>query len=129
LDGNDRVDINASGALSGQITFPDLSFITNSLIELPDNLPDADKLIANSCVVPSRQQEGKFIITGSGGLPERPGDIAISPYPTGAVRAVPEGEVSSQTTTNSWKPGSKITEPQGVYQLANGQLVLSRECP
>ncbi|UBF25599.1 hypothetical protein K9N68_29180 [Kovacikia minuta CCNUW1] len=27
-----------------------------------------------------------------------------------------------------WKPGDPIVEPQGVYQLPNGQLVMSREC-
>ena len=125
LNGNNRVDINASGAVSGIITLPDLSFIPNSLIDLPENLIDTDNLIANSCVVPNRQKAGTFVITGSGGLPTRPGDASMSSYSTGTVRAVPDKPASSR----SWQPGNPIIEPQGIYRLSNGQLVLSRECP
>ena len=125
LDGNNRVDINASGAVSGIITSPDLSFIRNSLIDLPENLIDIENLIANSCVVPNRQKAGTFVITGSGGLPTRPGDASMSSYSTGTVRAIPDKSASSQ----SWQPGNPIIEPQSVYRLSNGKLVLSRECP
>ncbi len=59
LDGNNRVDINASGAVSGVITLPDTSFIQNSLSELPENPIDTSNLIANSCIArSSRQQQG-----------------------------------------------------------------------
>jgi filamentous hemagglutinin family protein len=124
LNGNNRVDINASGAISGIITSPDLSFIRNSLIDLPENLIDIENLIANSCVVPNRQKAGTFVITGSGGLPTRPGDASMSSYSTGTVRAIPDKSASSQ----SWQPGNPIIEPQSVYRLSNGKLVLSREC-
>ncbi|MUG93953.1 hypothetical protein F7734_16725 [Scytonema sp. UIC 10036] len=44
-----------------------------------------------------------------------------------------EGEsTKSPTATTSrrpWKVGDPIVEAQGVYRLANGELVLSRECP
>ena len=125
LDGNNRFDINASGAVSGIVTSPDLSFIRNSLIDLPENLIDIENLIANSCVVPNRQKAGTFVITGSGGLPTRPGDASMSSYSTGTVRAIPDKSASSQ----SWQPGNPIIEPQSVYRLSNGKLVLSRECP
>jgi filamentous hemagglutinin family protein len=123
LDGNNRVDINASGAVGGVISLPDLTFIQNNLTELPANVINTEDLIANSCVVPNRQQAGTFIITGSGGLPVRPGDASISTYPTGEVRTVPNEESS-----RSWTIGDPIVEPQGVYRLPNGQLVMSREC-
>lgn len=124
LDNNGRVDINASGAISGTIILPDLSFIRNSLIELPENLIDTDSLIANSCVVPNRRQTGTFVITGAGGLPARPGDASASSYSTGTVRTIPDESSSSR----SWQPGDAIVEPQGVYRLPDGRLVLSREC-
>jgi filamentous hemagglutinin family protein len=123
LDNNDRVDINASGAISGTISLPDLNFIRNSLAELPENLIDIDRLIANSCVVPNRRQTGTFVITGSGGLPTRPGDASMSAYPTGTVRTVPD-----KPSSRSWQPGDPIIEPQGVYRLPDGRLVFSREC-
>ena len=124
LDGNNRVDVNASGAISGLIIVPDLNFIRNSLTELPQDIVDTDNLIANSCVVPNRSQTGTFIITGSGGLPVRPGDVSSSTYSTGEVRTL-EGKENSN---GSWQPENSIIEPQGVYRLPSGKLVLSREC-
>ena len=122
LEGNSRVDINATGAVSGVVDIPDVSFIQNSLTELPDNAIDTDELVANSCVVRSREQNGTFIITGSGGFSLRPGEAGISDYPTGKVRNVPN-------TESKWRSGEPIVEPQGLYRLTNGKLVLSRECP
>lgn len=130
LEGNNRVDVNASGQLaSGTINLPDVSFLQNSLTELPENLIDTTTLLANSCITSRDRQQGSFIITGSGNLPIRPGDASTSPYPTGTVRSVPK-DTNSNTlnTTPAWKLGDPIVEPQGVYRLANGQLVLSREC-
>ena len=123
LDLNSRADVNATGAVSsGSIAIPDVSFIQNSLTELPNNSIDTDELVANSCVVPTDDRnQGKFIITGGESLPVRPGDNLPSKYPTGTVRGVSEGN-------SSWQPGNPIIEPQGAYRLANGKLVLSREC-
>ncbi|NEO36599.1 MAG: filamentous hemagglutinin N-terminal domain-containing protein [Moorea sp. SIOASIH] len=123
LDNNNRVDINASAAIPGDIDIPNLDFIQNSLTELPDNLIDTDNLLANSCIVRTSEQEGKFIITGGGNLPTRPGDASVSRYPTGEVRTV-----TSQSASRPWQKGDPIVEATGVYQLPNGNLVMGREC-
>lgn len=124
LDGNNRVDVNASGAISGNIIgVPDISFIQNSLTELQNNPIDTNALIANSCIARTPKSEGNFIITGTGGLPYRPGEAVGSNYPTGDVQSVTNNGAAS-----SWKKGEPIVEPQGVYRLANGHLVMSREC-
>ncbi len=130
MDGNNSVDANASGPVSGVITLPDTSFIQNSLNELPQNLIDTSNLIANSCIArSSRQQQGSFKITGSGGLPSRPGDALMSTYTFGNVRSVSNANPSTNSTRRPWRKGDQIVEPQGVYRLSSGQLVLSRECP
>jgi filamentous hemagglutinin family protein len=122
LVNNSRADINATGAVSGSVTIPDVSSIQNSLTELANDSLKTDELVANSCVVPvGDRKEGKFIITGTQSLPLRPGDGIPSNFPTGEVRSVPEKQ-------SSWQPGDPIVEPQGAYRLANGKLVLSREC-
>ena len=36
------------------------------------------------------------VVTGGGGLPERPGDGTISPYPTGEVRSVAKSSSKSR---------------------------------
>jgi filamentous hemagglutinin family protein len=121
LEKNNRADVNATGNQPGVVSVPDVSFIQNSLTELPNNSINTDELVANSCVSPvGDRQQGKFIITGGQSLPVRPGDGIPSKYPTGEVRNVPEH--------SSWRSGDPIVEPQGAYRLANGKLVLSREC-
>jgi large exoprotein involved in heme utilization and adhesion len=110
---NDRIDVNASGQSTGAIAgIPDSTFLQNSLSELQQNAIDTNALLANSCIA-RNQQNGSFYLTGTGGLPTNPGDL--SAYPTGTIQP-------------TWKPGDTIVEPQGVYPLPNGQLVMSREC-
>jgi filamentous hemagglutinin family protein len=116
LDGNNRVDLNATGGVeSGQITVGDSSFIENSLTSLADTIIDTASLTAGSCIARTDESLGSFAITGSGGLPQRPGDSGISSYPTGTVRTAAESTTALQ-------------EPDGVYQLPDGRLVLSRAC-
>ncbi len=159
-DGNGRVDINASGTVAGVITLPDTSFIQNGLTSFSQVLVDSSKLLANSCIVRRNRETGStFFITGSGGLPYRPGDLPLAAFPMGEVRNVAADAVtdfgvsaqsndgtdkrssssassvsnplptSSASTPRPWKIGDPIVEPQGVYQLPNGELVMSRECP
>lgn len=128
FDGNDQVDLNASGqTASGRITTPDTSGVQNSLTPLAEASIDEGRLLANSCVVRDRQS-GRFIITGAGGLPYAPGNASLSPFPTGDVQPLPETTPEPQPQSRSWRPGDPIIEPQGLYELADGRLVLSREC-
>ncbi|EDX71351.1 hypothetical protein MC7420_1565 [Coleofasciculus chthonoplastes PCC 7420] len=123
LDHNQRVDINADAAIDGIITLPNLTFIENSLTNLPDNFIDTDNIIANSCMVRTNQPNGRFTITGAGNLPPRPGDFTMSPYPTGTVRMIP-----TESTTRPWQKGDPIVESTGVYRLPDGRLVMSQDC-
>ncbi|WP_443689871.1 two-partner secretion domain-containing protein [Nostoc mirabile] len=122
----EKSDITASSELgvSGitNINAPDTTSIQNSFTALSPNVIDTNTLIANSCISRSPKQEGTFFITGSGGLRNSPGDELISIYSTGEVRSV------NDKTSRTWKKGDRIVEPQGVYRLADGGLVLSREC-
>ncbi len=119
-DDNGRVDLDASGSVSsGSIQTPDTSFIQNSLADLTASGIDTENLLANSCIARS-ENGGTFLITGTGGLrPDRPGSAPVSPYPTDSVRA---------TTEAGWQPGDPIIEPQGVYRLPNGELVMMHDC-
>ncbi|MEO0406119.1 MAG: hypothetical protein AAF289_02085, partial [Cyanobacteria bacterium P01_A01_bin.135] len=120
FDDNRQVDLNAAGALApGIIATPDTSFIQNSLADLPENILIPDDLIANSCIARNEDGSSSFVITGGGGLPEQPGSTTAE-YATGDVQPIPDAE--------GWHPGAPIIEPQGVYQLPNGELVLSHSC-
>ena len=123
LDNNNRADINATGGVSGVVDIPDVSFLQNALTELDNNAINTEQLVANSCVVPNREQEGTFLITGRGGLATTPDDDSVSGFSTGDVQTIADRDTSYQ-----WQPGDRIIEPQGVYRLSDGRLVMSREC-
>ena len=132
LDSNNRVDLNATGTISsGIIIQPDTSFIQNSLTELPGNQIDTDNILASSCIVRRNQPtQGRFTITGAGGLPQRPGDVQMSSFPTIDIETLPSDSTASTTNPDRpWQKGDPIVEPQGVYKLPNGKLLMSRECP
>ncbi|MCW5313204.1 filamentous hemagglutinin N-terminal domain-containing protein [Nostoc sp. KVJ3] len=122
----EKSDITASSELGiagvTNINTPDNSSIQNSFTELSQNAIDTNALIANSCISRgTKRQENSFTITGSGALPtNRPG-VLVSTYPTGEVRGI-------KTISRPWKKGDPIIEPQGLYRLPNGQLILSRSC-
>ncbi len=118
---NNQVDINATGAVSGIIFIPDVSFIQNQI--------NTDSILANSCIVRRNQRaRGSFTVTGTGGLPQRPGDAQTSSFPTVDVETLPRDGTTNTKPNRAWQNGDPIIEPQGVYRLPNGKLVLSQEC-
>jgi filamentous hemagglutinin family protein len=120
---NGQVDINASGAVSGVISFPDSSYVQNSLNPLNQNVIDPNQLIAKTCIRRDRNAQGSLYVLGAGGLPDRPGEIRATQYPTGDVR-----DLSPLIADKAWQRGDPIVEPQGAYQLANGEWVLGQTC-
>ncbi len=129
LEENNQVDINASGAVSGVIVLPDTTFVQNNLGKLPQTAIDTNALIANSCIARrNQQQNGSFFITGSGGLPARPGNASLPSYFVGDVQPIPAESTTLPTQTRPWQIGDPVIEPSGVYELPNGKLVLGKEC-
>jgi filamentous hemagglutinin family protein len=127
LDSNSRVDINATGSVSGIVTVPDVSFLENSLTSLSDTLITPDTLIANSCIARAENGQGTLVTTGGSGLASAPNSELAVPLSTGDVQAIP----SPTTISNEGHPQNaeiSIEEPTGIYQLANGRLVMSQEC-
>ena len=110
---------------------------SHGLVVLPAQLVDTSALIASGCGVSRRQQQSKFIVTGRGGLPLRPGDAYISPYPTGSVRSIPSsspsidppisvsGSVPATTPTTS-KPARIVEATRWVFN-DKGEIVLTAQ--
>ncbi|MFG6099938.1 S-layer family protein [Leptothoe sp. ISB3NOV94-8A] len=127
FDENDRVDINATGSLaSGNILLPDVSFIENSLNELPDELVNSETLVANSCIVRGNDTASSFVLTGSDGLASNPRSDVVIPLSLDTVKPIADSAESFNGSI--LLESSPISEPSGVYQLADGRLVLSQEC-
>lgn len=115
-------DLGIAGTVA--INTLDTSFIQNSLTQLPQTAIATDRLLANSCIVRRGPSASSFQVTGSDNLPWRPTDLLPADFPTGVVRSVQQ-----EARDRTWKPGDPIVEPQGIYRLGNGQLVMSRDCP
>ncbi len=65
---------------------------SRGLVSLPETLADASNRLAQRCPQRGRiQPTSAFYITGRGGLPQRPGNLSLSAYPTVTVRAVVDG--------------------------------------
>ncbi|MDX2230565.1 MAG: hypothetical protein NW220_13070 [Leptolyngbyaceae cyanobacterium bins.349] len=103
------------------------------LVQLPQNLIDTNRILANSCIVRDAAAGGTFLITGTGGLPVRPGDAPLPAFPTGDVQSVvADGrtdETDAKKTSSVTNLLEAIAEAQGFYKLLDGQIILSWECP
>jgi filamentous hemagglutinin family protein len=117
-----QIDASSDLGIDGivRIDTPDID-PSQQLVELPDQVLDASRLIANSCLVPSGRQQGTFVITGTGGLPTLPTNPLRSPFATYSIPA------NSNTESNAPET-QPVVEPTGFYPLENGQIALSRLC-
>lgn len=118
FDNNNQVNINASGLLaSGAIVIPDVGFIDNELSELSDELVNTEQLVANSCIVQGEDTAGTLRLGRSIRRLQPTGDVGAAAYSTGNIQPIP----------NAIRPAA-ITEPQAIYQLTDGRLVMNRDC-
>ncbi|MBD2075716.1 filamentous hemagglutinin N-terminal domain-containing protein [Phormidium sp. FACHB-592] len=136
LDGNDRVDVNASGRLrAGNVVVPRVT-LQPSRVSLPTEVVDTSQLIAQSCMARSLRQ-GSFIVTGAGGLPSLPDDLVTTPFATDETTLVTSVQANRETgnkedgehsKTALGAAGASIVEADGLYELENGGIVLGRSC-
>lgn len=118
-----------SPTLNGQVTInaPDTD-PSRGLIQLPSNLVDASRQIAQGCTPRRGQNASHFIATGRGGLPQSPneplrGRAVITGWvdlPAQATARVTE-KLSTASMTKSSDP---IVEAQGWIVDANGNIML-----
>lgn len=130
LPTNDITAISqANPTLNGQVILntPDVD-PSRGLVELPTGLVDPTSLIAQRCSQTQRQAPqpaSSFYITGTGGLPYRPGEAPLSSYITSTVRSLPAQAATPlpQSTAPSTEP-APFVEAQGWYKAANGEVFL-----
>lgn len=121
-----------------QINTPDVDLETN-LQELKAEFITAEQVIASSCLTRRNASAGKFVVTGTGGLPYNPYDPLRSEYQLTEIESIAgEGEKGSEgagvqgreeegvilSAENSWKPGDSIQEAQAMSLNDRGQIIL-----
>lgn len=133
LENNGTNDLDASSefGVSGSVTLntPDVD-PSQGLVELPSNLVDASRLIAQNCAAGGNvasNPSSEFVITGRGGLPPNPGDLFSSnAVQTGWVTLPSE---SAQTLPTPAEPIYPIVEAQGWMRGNNGEVMLVAQAP
>ncbi|MEA5417834.1 hypothetical protein VB712_01275 [Spirulina sp. CCNP1310] len=129
--GNNRVDISASSTFgrSGQVFTPDFTFLQNSLSALDDRFANVADALRGSCISRQNEQQGSFVVTGTGGMPVNPNDPLQGQYGASQVRSLGENitTMPSQTTTPTpqWQRGQAVTEAAGILVTPTGEMVLA----
>ncbi|BCL35788.1 filamentous hemagglutinin N-terminal domain-containing protein [Nostoc sp. MS1] len=90
---------------------------TRGTIQLPEDLGDSSKLIAQSCRVGVQGAASSFVITGRGGLPPSPNSALSTDTFLGSA-----ANTSGEQTTSTPAP---LREAQGVEIGSRGQLILT----
>lgn len=134
--GNGRVDISAKSrvGISGTETFPDFSFLQNSLSALSDNFVNPEQAIANSCLARRNAERGSFTVTGTDGLPQNPYESIGGRYDLTEVQSLSPRETQpvsssspnsqSSVIANRWKLGDPVQEAQGITMTPQGRILL-----
>ncbi|WP_448268914.1 two-partner secretion domain-containing protein [Nostoc sp. DSM 114159] len=123
-------DITASSELgvSGEVTInsPDTD-PSRGLIQLPSNLIDASRQIAQGCTPKRGQNASRFIATGRGGLPQSPNEpLQGRAVITGWVDMPPQTTAMTDqlSTASITKSSDPIVEAQGWIVDGNGNIML-----
>ncbi|MEQ9552687.1 MAG: S-layer family protein [Coleofasciculus sp. G3-WIS-01] len=109
---------------------------SRGLLNLPSQFVDASRQMRQNCPAHGSGQENRFVVTGTGGLPPRPGDSIDSPFPTGEVRSLPSSSVShnapgkAAVTENVESANrTQIIEATGWVRNDKGEVILVASNP
>ncbi len=103
----------------------------NALAIAPSNFVSGEQLALDSCLTRNNARQGKFVVTGNGGLPETPDEALVVPYDLAQVRAVGSRQSAARSRESApvsfspWKLGDPIVEATEFAVNANGQVVLT----
>ena len=113
---NDQVDVNATGRIDGTVSSPDVSLVENNFSKLTTAIIDPDTLLSSSCIVRVNDDIGRFKFITKEGISQGPNDDFFNHYALSSIETVEPEQTSA------------IREPSQVYQLSNGQKLLSNPC-
>ena len=92
---------------------------TRGTIQLPEDLGDSSRLIAQSCRVGVQGAASSFVLTGRGGLPPSPGSALSTDTFLGSAGSASSGDNATPT------PSVAPREAQGVKIGPRGEIILT----
>jgi filamentous hemagglutinin family protein len=124
-------DINATSevGVNGEVNITTLDVKQDSsLREQASNFVNTDNIVASSCLNTRNQQQGRFVVSGNGGVAENPSDFNLD-YELMQVK--PVASISNKLsvaptilTASTWKVGNPITEATLLVHTASGKILL-----
>jgi len=120
---------NAGIQNQGIVNVRTLGFdVDNSLTPITENLVSTEEAIAGSCLASSNKQQGRFIVTGAGGVASTPYEPLPGRYSVMGVKplAANSSAVPTQVKpeTAAWKIGDAIVEANSILRTPDGKVLL-----
>ncbi len=130
LSPDSTITASSQQGINGVVQIRTLGFdVTNTLTPLTSHVRSTEQVIAGSCLARRNIEQGKFTVTGTGGLPTTPYDPFNGRYVLTGVQPL-RARGNTNTTPHSssstpWKIGDAIVEAQGIVVLADGRTLLA----
>jgi filamentous hemagglutinin family protein len=128
-----KITATGTGGVDGLVNIitPDVNQ-NSALIEQNSRFIDNEKIVASSCLNNRNITQGKFVVTGNGGLLSTPHEDVNIPYTTLEVKEVAmnlRGEKFKKfnNEVTSWKIGEPIVEATQLLKTQDGRVVLSKD--
>lgn len=107
----------------------------DAIVPLVNNFIPTEQAIASSCLDRRNQEQGTFVVTGSGGLPSSPFTgvqewertepaALVSDSSSQRERSLSTPDQSLVTNASNWKEGDPVVEAQGIIHTSNGRVLL-----
>ena len=133
LSHDSSITASSQLGISGSVNFNTLDLNQQqALVATPSNFTSADQVVADSCLTHNNARQGKFVVTGNGGLPETPDEALVVPYDLAQVRAIDRRQAAARRRNSltapqfsPWKLGDPIVEATEFAVNADGKVVLT----
>ncbi len=127
---NSKITATSQFGVNGVVQVTNLGVdITNSLTPVTNNFLRTEQVVAGSCLARRNVEQGKFIITGTGGLPINPFDAIPGRYVLISLSPLRE-RVNTKTSPSPsssapWKIGDAIVEATSIVRTVDGRILLA----
>ncbi|MFB2919302.1 filamentous hemagglutinin N-terminal domain-containing protein, partial [Aerosakkonema funiforme] len=127
LSADSNITASSQLGISGNVSISNLNLQPENLVFLPaNNFVSQAPIIASRCLTQRNGQQGRFVVTGNGGLSETPDTLLMS-YEAAQVRNLGQLQATrnrASETNNSRQPNSSIQEATGWAVTPDGKLAL-----
>ncbi len=128
LSPNSKISASSDLGVNGVVQVQILGFdVQNTLTPITKNLVSSEQILAGSCLTSRTHEQGRFVVTGTGGLPPNPYDPIRGQYDVmglGRLSGTPGASSRDTYPERAWKVGDPIVEAQTIIVTPDGRTLL-----